>query len=134
MIVFYVMLMLGVAPQLKLIWLSERTAALVSQRQGALRQPIVAAGYAEPSLVFLLGDKVRFSTGRDAAAIAATTGDLALIEDAERKGFLAGLAERGAVAAPLGEVSGFNYSKGRMQHLILYRVAPDATKRHRPDA
>jgi hypothetical protein len=132
-LVFYVMLMLGVAPQLKELWLSERTAALVSHRPGPLHKPIVAAGYAEPSLVFLLGDNVRFSSGRDAAAIAATTGDLALIEDADRRAFLAGLAQWHAVAASLGEASGLDYSKGRKQHLILYRVAPAGKNIVRPN-
>jgi len=133
-VVFYAMLMLGVAPQLNDIWLSQRTAALVARQEGILheRRGIIAAGYAEPSLVFLLGDAVRFSTGRDAARIAAAGGKLALVENAERKGFLAGVAERRAVAAPLGEVSGFNYSKGRKQRLTLYRVSAAGKEIHEP--
>lgn len=123
-IVFYAMLMLGVAPGLNQLWLSERAAALISHNQGMIHKSVVAAGYAEPSLVFSLGNTVHFSTGRDAAAVAATTGSLALIEDADRGAFLAGLGERHAVAVSLGDISGFNYSKGRKQHLTLYRVAP----------
>jgi 4-amino-4-deoxy-L-arabinose transferase-like glycosyltransferase len=131
-IVLYGLLTLAVAPQLGDLWLSQRTAALISHLQAVLHRPprIVAAGYAEPSLVFLLGNDVTFTSPRDAANIAVKTGDLAVIEASDSKAFLAALAERYAVAAPLGEVSGFNYSKGRKQHLTLYRAALVANEIH----
>ena len=41
----------------------------------------------------------------------------------ERGDFLARLAELQADASAVGEVSGFNYSRGRKVHVTLYRVA-----------
>jgi 4-amino-4-deoxy-L-arabinose transferase-like glycosyltransferase len=120
----YATLMLGVAPQLNELWLSKRAAALIVERAGQFREPLTTAvaGYAEPSLVFLLGDAVRITSGRDAANLASATHGFALIEDADRKAFLTRLSTLKAAAAPVGDVSGFNYSRGRKQHLTLYRV------------
>ena len=61
--------------------------------------------------------------GAGAAEAGAHNGGLALVEDSERGDFLARLAELQADAVAVGELSGFNYSRGRKQHVTVYRVA-----------
>jgi 4-amino-4-deoxy-L-arabinose transferase-like glycosyltransferase len=122
-LIFYPVLVLGVAPQLKALWISERVAALVARDARPGDPPLVAAGYAEPSLLFKLGGATRFSTGGGAANITAAQGGLALIEDAERNAFLIRISQLGGIAAPVDQLSGFDYSRGRKEHLTLYRVS-----------
>jgi hypothetical protein len=44
------------------------------------------------------------------------------VEDSERLAFLAQLAELQTDASKVGELSGFNYSRGKPVHITLYRV------------
>jgi hypothetical protein len=80
------------------------------------------AGYQEPSMLFALGADVVLSDGTGAADAGAHNGGLALVEDTERGNFLARLAELQADATAVGDLSGFNYSRGRKQHVTVYRV------------
>jgi 4-amino-4-deoxy-L-arabinose transferase-like glycosyltransferase len=121
---FYLLLALGIAPQLPALWLSPRAAQLVAEHRKPRDPPVVLDGYVEPSLVFLLGADTRIESARTAGAASARTGGLALVEDRDRDLFLSGLRETGASAASQGEVSGLDYSTGRKQHVTLYRVAP----------
>jgi hypothetical protein len=121
-LIFYPVLVLGVAPQLKALWISERVAALVARDARPGDPPLVAAGYAEPSLLFELGGATRLSTGKDAANITATQGGLALIEDAEGRAFLTRISELGTIAVPVGQLSGFDYSRGHKEHMTLFRI------------
>ena len=75
------------------------------------------------ALWFALGADVLLANGAGAADAGARSGGLALIEDSEKGAFLARLAELQADAAPVGDLSGFNYSRGRRQHVTVYRVA-----------
>jgi 4-amino-4-deoxy-L-arabinose transferase-like glycosyltransferase len=122
-LVLYPALAMGVAPQLKQLWISERVAGLVARDGRPHDPPLVAAGYAEPSLLFRLGGGTRLTTGDGAANIAVAQGGLALVEDAHRRAFLSRLAELQAFAAPLDQFSGFDYSSGRKEHFTLYRVS-----------
>ncbi|MGH6887945.1 MAG: ArnT family glycosyltransferase [Rhizomicrobium sp.] len=121
---FYILLAFGVVPQLPTLWLSPRAAQLVAAHRGRGDPPVVLDGYAEPSLVFLLGADTRFESPRTAGAAVARAGGLALVEDRNKSSFLAGLRRLGASAASQGAVSGLDYSTGRKQHLTLYRVTP----------
>lgn len=114
-----------VAPRLDRLWLSRAAAELVAQNRLPPYMPVVAAGYAEPSLVFLLGSNTRFAPGDLAAQYLTTTqGALALIEAREDAAFQNGLAERGWTPRTLGTVSGLDYSNGRAMTLTLYAGAP----------
>jgi hypothetical protein len=84
----------------------------------------VLAGYVEPSLVFLLGTSTRIESGRRAGEIAAQRGGLALVEDRAREKFLKALQEHRARSSVIDAVSGFNYSRGRNEHVTIYRVVP----------
>ena len=51
-------------------------------------------------------------------------GGLAAIEDGQRPVFASHLAELEAGAVPVGQLAGFNYSRGRREHITFYRVTP----------
>jgi 4-amino-4-deoxy-L-arabinose transferase-like glycosyltransferase len=116
-------LTMGVAPRLDQLWVSERLKALVAAASRPDDPPPALAGYQEPSLVFGLGSDVVLTNGAGAANAGAHSGGLALVEDSEKGGFLARLAELQADASAQGELSGFNYSRGKKVHVTLYRVA-----------
>lgn len=118
------LLTFGVAPGLAALWISPRAAALVAKDERPRDPPPVVAGYAEPSLIFLLGTQTEIvGVGADAAKIAARQGGLALIEDRERDGFLAELGALDTQAFAVDALAGFDYSRGRKMHLTIYRVA-----------
>jgi 4-amino-4-deoxy-L-arabinose transferase-like glycosyltransferase len=116
-------LTVGVAPRLDQLWVSERLKSLVAAASRPDDPPPLLAGYQEPSLVFALGSEVVLTDGVGAANAGARSGGLALIDDSEKGGFLARLAELQADASAQGDLSGFNYSRGKKVHVTLYRVA-----------
>jgi hypothetical protein len=114
-----------VAPQLDRLWLSRGAAKLVADYGPPKDVPVVATGYAEPSLVFMLGTKTLFAAAdRAAEHLATARGALALVEAQEDATFRAGLAARGWMPRELGKVSGFDYSNGRAMILTLYAGVP----------
>ena len=113
-----------VGPRLDQLWVSQRLAALVTKDRQAGDPPPILAGYEEPSLVFALGADVDLTDGRGAAEQGAKTGGLALVDDQERPGFFARLAELESTATAVDDLSGFNYSRGKPNHITLYRLAP----------
>jgi 4-amino-4-deoxy-L-arabinose transferase-like glycosyltransferase len=112
-----------VAPRLEQLWISERLKSIVAAATKPGDPSPAIAGYQEPSLVFALGADVVLANGAGAAEAGAHNGGLALIEDSARGDFLARLAELQADATAVGDLSGFNYSRGRKQHVTVYRVA-----------
>ncbi len=112
-----------VAPRLDQLWVTERLRPLVALASEPGDPAPALAGYEEPSMLFDFGADVVLSDGAGAADAVAHQGGLALVEDSERGPFLARLAELQADAAAKGEVSGFNYSRGRKVHVTVYRVA-----------
>jgi 4-amino-4-deoxy-L-arabinose transferase-like glycosyltransferase len=113
----------GVLPGLDRLWLSRAAAALVAQHKPAARLPLVAVGYSEPSLVFLLDGRPR-AMPPDAAAAALRHGGEALVSSRDAAAFRGALAASGLAARPLGSVAGLDYSNGRRLALTLYAVAP----------
>jgi 4-amino-4-deoxy-L-arabinose transferase-like glycosyltransferase len=122
MLVFVPTLLAGVAPRLNQIWITERLKPLVREASRPGDPPLALAGYQEPSMLFAFGKYVVLADGAKAADAGAKAGGLALVEDAEVGGFLARLAELQADADKVGELTGFNYSRGRKMHVTLYRV------------
>jgi 4-amino-4-deoxy-L-arabinose transferase-like glycosyltransferase len=113
-----------ILPSLDALWLSRGAEDLIA-RLGITGRPVIAAGYAEPSLVFFLGTQTKLATPDAAAsALSGTPSSLALVGDREAAAFRAALAKSGTVAAALGQVEGLNYSNGRRMTLTLYGVAP----------
>jgi len=107
-------------PALDPIWLS-RGAARAIARHHLEERPVAAAGFAEPSLVFLLGTGTKLTTGEGAANFLAATPDgIALVSDREAAAFRAALAARQVGATAVDTVSGLNYSNGQRLTLTLY--------------
>ena len=123
-IVFYPLIFWGVVPRVDQIWISPKAAALVTKDRQPGDPPVVLAGYVEPSLVFLLGTETQIQAGKSAAEIAARQGGLAVVEDHEKAKFLTRLGQLPATAKAVDELSGFNYSRGRHEHITVYRVIP----------
>lgn len=123
-VIFYPLLAWGVAQHVQQIWMSPLAQAHAEKLKQEGDPPVVLAGYVEPSLVFLLGTDTLIENGITAARIASVAGGLVLVEDNQQKAFLNGLAAAGATAKKVDEVSGFNYSRGRREHINYYRVTP----------
>ncbi|HEV2560990.1 MAG TPA: glycosyltransferase family 39 protein [Rhizomicrobium sp.] len=123
-LIFYPLILWGVVPRATDVWMSPRLAERVAKDRLSNDPPVVLAGYVEPSLIFLLGTNTQIEGGDNAAGIAAMQGGLALIEDHEQKRFLTRLASLGGSAKKVDELSGYNYSRGRREHVTFYRITP----------
>lgn len=115
-----------VAPTLGQVWMSRAIAVRMAHDRARSDPAPVLAGYVEPSAVFLLGTETHLESGRAAGQLAAHQGGLALIEDRERAHFLQALHATGGRERAIDQVSGFNYSRGRHEHVTFYRVTPAA--------
>jgi hypothetical protein len=114
----------GVLPGLDGLWLSRAAAGLVARHPPAAGARLVAVGYSEPSLVFLLGSDLRLVSPRGAAETLAGGGE-ALVSNREDAMFRQALGARGLLVQPVGSVPGLDYSNGQRMVLTLYDVAPE---------
>jgi 4-amino-4-deoxy-L-arabinose transferase-like glycosyltransferase len=117
-----------IAPNLAGFWLSSRaasalSAAAINPRNGVTPGPVTVAGYAEPSLVFLLGQTTVLGDGVDAAE-AVIEGRPAIVEAREEPQFRAALGGRATDTSAAATVAGLDYSNGRADILRLYRPLP----------
>lgn len=102
----------GVLPSLDRMFLSRGVAELVDRL--AVNEPVAAAGYHEPSLVFLLGTRTNLTGGAGAADhLAANPNAVAVVSDREDAAFHARAAELGLDLIEKGRVDGMNYSRGK---------------------
>ena len=116
-----------IAPGLTGLWVSRDVARAVQSTgldpRGALvAGPIAVAGYAEPSLVFLLGTPVRL-TDASGALQALREGRPAVVGPAEEATIRAALPDLAPAAA---RIQGLNYSDGRARDLRILRPPPVA--------
>ncbi len=112
-------------PRLQALWLAPHVMAALRHNwpgRTALGRGLVAAGYAEPSLMFLAGTDIALLPNGAAAAdmLARAPGDAVLVTQADRPGFLAEAARRHIEPRPLATLGGFNYSRGRNVVVTLY--------------
>ena len=117
-----------VAPNLDGVWLSSRAASGltrigVSPLNGVTPGPVTVAGYAEPSLVFLLGRDTELGDGATAAD-AVVSGRPAIVEGRQEAAFRAALGRRARGLTAAATVSGLDYSNRRADVLRLYRPIP----------
>ncbi len=113
-----------IMPRIEALWLSRSVNAMVERaRAGRPAPPVVAAaGYHEPSLVFMLGRSTKLAKAENVALLMRKDPSiLGLIAAAEEASFRRALA--GAAVRAIGTARGFNYSKGRWVSLTLYRSA-----------
>lgn len=102
-------------PKLGSVWLSPRLIALMEQADPNAMRPVAAVDYHEDSLVFLSRGRVQRIDDKDLEGwLAAHQDGLAVVPSTRQ---LATVRVRG-----LGEVEGFNYSKGRWQRLSLFET------------
>jgi 4-amino-4-deoxy-L-arabinose transferase-like glycosyltransferase len=123
-VVLYGVAGFGTVPNLQRLWLSPRLAEAVKRHTAAGDPPVVTAGYAEPSIRFLLGTRTALYLGPEAGATTTAAGGLVLVNENERDGFLKAVEDGGAHAHALEDVDGLNYSNGRGVRITLYRVVP----------
>jgi len=114
----------AILPGLDRLWLSRAAAALVAEHPPPAGAPLVAIGYSEPSLVFLLGTKARL-VSLPASVRALAGGGAALVDDKEDAPFRHALAAHGLHWRAEGRLTGLDYSTGHDLALTLYEVAPD---------
>jgi len=111
----------GVVPQLARVHVATGIAEHLAS-SGSQPAAIAAAGYHEPSLVFLLGRDVLLVDSREAALFLAEAPDgVALVEARQQDAFL-DMARRLELrlAAP-EQLSGYNMSKGQDVVILIYR-------------
>ena len=114
-----------IAPRLDRLWLSRAAAALVTRYGVPTNASVAATGYAEPSLVFLLGSKTKIGgVDRTARNLTTARGALALVATPDDESFRKALAALGWEPRQIGQVGGLNYSNGREQTLTLYDAVP----------
>jgi len=113
----WALLFAGVLPSLDALWVSQRVANSVPSGG-----PVAAAGFHEPSLVFLLGTNTQLTDGPGAAALLARVrGSVAVVEAAEEPAFEERLAAAGRDARQLAQVEGLNYSRGKPVTLTVWQ-------------
>lgn len=113
------------APRLGPLWLSRAAAAMVARERPPPDVPVAAVGYAEPSLVFLLGTQTELASPEQAAdRLTSMRGALALVEGREDQAFRKALGARGWQARAIERVAGLDYSNGKRMVLTLYRGVP----------
>jgi 4-amino-4-deoxy-L-arabinose transferase-like glycosyltransferase len=115
----------GLAPTLRTLWVSQAAADLIATRDldprnGVTPGPVAVVGYAEPSLVFLLGTFTELDTPQDAAD-AVADGEPAIVERKQDGAFQQALRAAGVKATAVGEIKGLDYSIGKPADLRLYR-------------
>jgi 4-amino-4-deoxy-L-arabinose transferase-like glycosyltransferase len=113
-------------PRLDPLWLSRTALAAVDAHRRSAATTLAAAGYHEPSLVFLARGSVELVDPEGLAAfIERHPGGLALITAEERARFDAAAAARGLGAQVLWSGDGIHYSKGRRTRLLLLAAKGD---------
>lgn len=111
----------GVVASSDRLHISTRLAAEIDALKGK-PAVIAAAGYHEPSMVFLLGRDTLLVSETEAALLLAEADDaLAIIEGRKRAKFQEVARELNLEVKQVAELSGYNISKGRDVRLYLYR-------------
>ncbi len=108
-------------PRARALWIGPPTLALLKRTWpgwNARGDGLAVAGYAEPSLVFLTGTHTQLLPNGTSAAAALKSGSARLVLVAGSE--LGRFAAAGLPAHRLGEVTGFNYSRGRWISLTAF--------------
>jgi 4-amino-4-deoxy-L-arabinose transferase-like glycosyltransferase len=114
----------SILPGMNSLWVSRSAAQAVERYRashGDESSIVAAAGYYEPSLVFLLGTETRLVFGEGAALHLREHRDaLALVTADKERAFLESAAALDIRPRAVETIRGFNYSKGRWVTLTLY--------------
>lgn len=117
----------AVARSLQPLWIAPRVekslkAAGLDPRGGVVPGPVAVSGFAEPSLVFLLGTRTQLLPSGAEAVPALLEGRPVLIDQTQEDSFHAALAASGVQARSVDVIEGRNYSNGRRVRLTLYQA------------
>jgi 4-amino-4-deoxy-L-arabinose transferase-like glycosyltransferase len=116
----------GVVPNVRLIWMSQRLGyTMLGAAPGVPAERMGVAGYAEPSLVFLLGAKIHLLPSGEAAAqfLAAEPGRVVAVDNHAEVPFRREAERLGLTLKEIGMVTGLNYSRGHFLTMQVYRRA-----------
>jgi 4-amino-4-deoxy-L-arabinose transferase-like glycosyltransferase len=113
-------------PRIEALWIGPRLAEQLGRVAPGLdpaRFGIV--GHAEPSTLFAIGGALHLlPRGEDAAIfLVEAPGRVVAVSNRHEAGFRNEAAARGLQLSPLGQVSGFNVSRGRHVTLSLFRIS-----------
>ncbi len=108
----------GILPQLEFAWPSRHVAEVLSEQPPG---QLIAVGYSEPSLPFLVGtDTVMTNPNRAALLLHQEQYRYLLVEAREQRKHAAAVKDLLSGMQHLDRFSGFNYSKGKKITLDLY--------------
>jgi len=117
-----------IMPNVNELWLSRSVASAVERYRGSASDPapvIAAAGYHEPSLVFLCGTETKLVGVREAALhLRQNSQGLALIREKLDAAFHTALPGPNGSVKLLEKIEGINYTKGKRMTLNLYGNIP----------
>ncbi len=115
-------------PGFKRLWVSDDISRIAHELHGCAHMSVATAGYTEPSAVFHFGSATVLGDGKSAAQhLGQHPGcGLVVVADSARPAFQAELQAEGLQVQKFGEVSGFNYDKGKPITLTLYGTATSA--------
>jgi 4-amino-4-deoxy-L-arabinose transferase-like glycosyltransferase len=103
---------------------SRRAVALAANVAGCMEPELAAAGYIEPSLRFLGGDRTVLGASGGAADFLAGAGcRVAIVEAAANEAFLSRAEDIGLQVRERGRLQGYAVPRGRFVTLILYTAA-----------
>ncbi len=108
-------------PNVRALWIGPPTLVLLKQvwpGWNRMGDGLAVAGYAEPSLVFLTGTHTQLLPNGTSAAAALKSGSARVVLVAGTE--LGRFAAAGLAVHRLGEVTGFNYSRGRRVTLVAF--------------
>jgi len=116
----------GVLPALDPLWTSRAIVRALDRagldpRGGLTPGPVTVVGYAEPSLVFMLGTDTEVSDDVGDAAQTISEGGPAVVDSDHDAAFRAELAADKLKAHPAGAVQGFDYARGKSVRLTIYK-------------
>jgi 4-amino-4-deoxy-L-arabinose transferase-like glycosyltransferase len=109
-------------PNLQALWIAPQVSDLLRAWPGwnAQGKGIAIAGYAEPSLMFLVGTDIRNQPDGEAAAKLLASGAVSAVVVADADAFAIEAGRLGISPQPQGAVRGFNYARGRWVTLDLF--------------
>ena len=127
----YAAVLEAVVPRLEPLWIAPRLAATLAARAPGLAPGAFGiTGYSEPSVLFATGGETKLlRTGTDAAQfLAGGPGRVVAVGNRAESDFQHEAATLALSVQQIGQVTGFNYTRGRWITLMLFRRGAEAPR------